>query len=190
MHNQTEVVMEDKTEPSENQKENIRDAKGRFLPGYTPETAFKPGQSGNLAGRPPNELSITNLLRQKLDEVPTEILGKPYTGGKTWLELITEAALTAAAFGDSAPLKVILDRLEGPITQVISASVELEQYKSANELLLALLSNRRGSTEGSDADKGEEESEDNAESEGHTRTGVHGSDGGVHKTAPPPGYTG
>lgn len=37
---------------------------------YTPSTAWKPGQSGNPAGRPPLGNSLTELMRKFLEEIP------------------------------------------------------------------------------------------------------------------------
>ena len=111
-----EAIMEDKTDVDKQQKSNIGGCTGK---------GWEPGQSGNPKGRPPNELSITNLMRQKLDDVPTELLGKPYTGGKTWRELIAEAALTGAAFGQSAYTKELLDRLEGKVADKVQGEVKV-----------------------------------------------------------------
>ena len=51
-----------------------RDRNGRFLPGNT----------GNPNGRPRNELTLTNLAREKLGEEC------PFSPGKTWAQYLVD----------------------------------------------------------------------------------------------------
>ena len=60
-----------------------------------------------------NAGSISYLLRQMKDEVPTEIDGKPYTGEKTRVELVAEKVWDGAMAGDARFTKELLDRMGG-----------------------------------------------------------------------------
>ncbi len=128
----TEVIMEEKSKPIDKQRDNNRDEKGRFVPGYNPGTGFKPGQSGNPAGRPKNELCITAMLRNQLDEI-ADITLKDGTKNteKTWAELIVEAVLRGAATGDGRLTKELLDRLEGKVADKFHGEVKV--YRTVEE---------------------------------------------------------
>lgn len=138
------------------------------------ETQWKPGQSGNPAGRPKNELSITNLMRLKLDDVPTEIMGQPYTGEKMWRELIAEAALGGAALGQSAYTKEILDRLEGRVTDKLDATLKVQSPIYLIEDYEATLCLNRGYSEDeeSNADQGQSQGQRAGQGENATVQGT------------------
>ena len=126
--------------------DNNRDAKGRFVP----------GNCANPNGRPRNENSISYLLRHMKDKVPTEIDGKPYTGEKTRVELVAEKVWDGAMAGDVKFAKELLDRIEGPVTQKIETSREMETLQNENNILSGLLAARQGYSEGqSDVDEGQ-----------------------------------
>jgi hypothetical protein len=72
---------------------------------------FGPGQSGNPAGRPRNELSLTATLRKELARrCPTD------PNGRTWLEVICANFLQVAAEGSVGAVRELLDRMEGRVT--------------------------------------------------------------------------
>ena len=88
---------------------------------------WRRGQSDNPHGRPKKDEALTPLLRSKLEEVPEAIVtavGAIKTDNKKpWKELIAENIMRVLAFSDNPThLKIILDRIEGPVAQ----SLELE----------------------------------------------------------------
>ena len=86
-----------------------RDSSGKFTKGNT--MAFKPGQSGNPAGRKPNDLCITSLVRKLLESDA----GK----GKTHAELVALALVSLAKDkaekGNMPAIRELLDRIEGKV---------------------------------------------------------------------------
>ena len=85
---------------------NGRDKRGRFAPGHK-----------IARGRPPNELSITNIQRQMLNE-PC-----PYAEGKTWAQWLAKRGMELAGENPRYYCE-IMDRLEGKVTQPIDADIE------------------------------------------------------------------
>ena len=81
-----------------------RDSKGRFIKGR-----WKKGESGNPAGRPPKNLSITSLVK--------ELLETEDATGKTNAELIAEAIIELAKKKDLPAIRELLDRIEGKVTE-------------------------------------------------------------------------
>lgn len=141
---------------SEKQRQNTEEKQQNSLNNLVP---WKPGQSGNPAGRPPSELSITSGLRDKIDEVPGQAEGVDNPRGLTWRDLIIERVVKRAAIeGEPRLTQQLLDRLEGPVTQRIETSKEMEQLRSACELQAKLLANRQRIGGQSDADEGQGES--------------------------------
>ena len=67
---------------------------------------FKPGQSGNPAGRPKNEFSMTVALREILNEVD------PKTKVERYKNLLN-VAIGKAEKGDNDMLKYLINRIEG-----------------------------------------------------------------------------
>jgi len=86
-------------EKPENQ-DSTRDSSGRFIP----------GQSGNPLGRPPKNVSITSLIKEKLDTID------PKTG-KTHAQLITDKIFQIAMSGNLAAAQEILIRTDGKVTE-------------------------------------------------------------------------
>ena len=72
---------------------------------------WKPGQSGNPAGRKPKALTITSLLKDKLDTID------PLTK-ETYAQGIVKAMLKQA-LKDPQVLKELLNRCEGKVTDTI-----------------------------------------------------------------------
>jgi hypothetical protein len=78
--------------------------------------AFKPGRSGNPAGRPrdtitPHLRELVRMLHPGKDEV-------------TYGELVAQALLTRAMDGDVQAIREVFDRLEGKPRQAIDVNVE------------------------------------------------------------------
>lgn len=79
------------------------------MPFPNPDTMFKPGQSGNPAGRPRN--IIGDALRSRLDRLGDD--------GRPLAEHLAEALVQRALEGDIAAFKIIFDRVDG---KVVAAS--------------------------------------------------------------------
>jgi hypothetical protein len=81
---------------------------------------FKKGEISNPRGRPPNELSLTNLTRETLDQVC------PYdTKGRTWKEYLVDRWLALSAENPSY-FRELVERLEGKVTQPIEAGIDTD----------------------------------------------------------------
>jgi len=71
------------------------------------DTRFKPGQSGNPAGKPKGTISITTEIKNKLKEIPQ---GEK----KTWLELyLTSILQKATKEKDVQMIKTIWNYVDG-----------------------------------------------------------------------------
>lgn len=70
------------------------------------ETSWIKGQSGNPNGRPKKEISITEILRNYLENVPA---GEE----KTYKELFVRKLVDLSIRGDIAAMKLIFSYLEG-----------------------------------------------------------------------------
>jgi hypothetical protein len=74
---------------------------------------WKPGQSGNPAGRPPKGEALTDILKEKVDK-------------HAIAEKLIEVAMDK---GDLAALKYIYDRIDGRPKETIDASIsEIPRY--------------------------------------------------------------
>lgn len=73
---------------------------------------YKPGQSGNPAGKP-CKISLTALLRKALAK--HEIAGQPTPNNKTAAEILVEVAIGHASKGNSKYFKEIFDRIDGKV---------------------------------------------------------------------------
>ncbi len=90
------------------------------------DTRFKPGQSGNPAGKPPGAKNKTTLLAQKLLDGEAE-------------ELIRKI-IERAKDGDMQALKVCVDRLCPPLKpQSTAVTVDLNNTKSLAEIARAFI---------------------------------------------------
>jgi len=78
--------------------------------------AFKPGQSGNPAGRPRDTVTphLRELVRMRHSE----------KDGVTYGEMVARSLLTRAIVGDVQAIREVFDRLEGKPRQAIDVSVE------------------------------------------------------------------
>lgn len=94
-------------------------------PNPSPETRFKPGVSGNPEGKPKGTLSLTNMLREALAEIPE---GK---GKKTNSRLLVEKTLEKAIKkGDVSMIRYCYDRLEGMPSQ---KQENIHKFESLND---------------------------------------------------------
>lgn len=75
---------------------NSRNEKGKFIPGV----------SGNPIGRPKGSLSVTQKIKQKLEEIPD---GKK----ETYLELMVQQILDKAVDGDYHTFRQIWEHIDG-----------------------------------------------------------------------------
>ena len=98
-----------------------RDKKGRFLPGHS--FGFKPGQSGNVKGR---RDALADILRRRLPEV------RDSKDGRSNAELIADALLEEAIYGNIQAAREIFNRVEGRPKQAVDITVkksETEMYE-------------------------------------------------------------
>lgn len=106
------------------QTENRR-ADGKFAKGNKAGKTFRPGRSGNPAGRPKSAMLSDALRRELVEPCPS-------APGQTWAEAIAEALIAKAAAGDVSAAKEIADRTEGKARQHINLSyTEREKYEIA-----------------------------------------------------------
>lgn len=87
-------------------------------------TSFKKGEVHNPNGRPKKTACLTSLLVDELKKKPKLKDAQGNKNDKTWAQLLAEA-LPAAAYkallkGDIKPYALILERVEGKVTQPIS----------------------------------------------------------------------
>jgi hypothetical protein len=109
--------------PSEKQRKNKgdRDERGRFTKD-TP-TAFKPGQSGNPAGRP-KSITLSEALRLELAKVlPND------TNERTFAEVIAQSLVRAAVTGNILAAKEIADRTEGKPKQAVDMTMNVNNWR-------------------------------------------------------------
>lgn len=88
------------------------------------ETRFRPGQSGNPAGRPPGIPNAKTRYKRLLEL--TSKKANPVTGDLeefTQLELMDMAVFNKALKGDLRAYQEIMDRLEGKPQQSVDMSV-------------------------------------------------------------------
>lgn len=79
--------------------------------GRGPGRPFPPGVSGNPAGRPKNEVSITAWIKKVCAE-------------EGQAEALARAIIRQAIAGNSAAIKAVLDRVDGAVVQEVRAKVE------------------------------------------------------------------
>lgn len=91
---------------------------------------FKPGQSGNPAGRPPGIPNAKTRYKRLLEL--TSKKANPVTGELeefTQLELMDIAIFNKALKGDMTAYKEIMDRLEGRAMQSVDVTSDGEQIQ-------------------------------------------------------------
>lgn len=71
-----------------------------------PDNFFKPGQSGNLKGRPPRDWTWSGLLEEVAEELDPK-------DKKTFKRKVAEGLIRQAIKGDHSATKVLFDRMDG-----------------------------------------------------------------------------
>lgn len=94
---------------------------------------FKPGQSGNPAGRPKGSKSLSTVLKEMLEEeITVSIDGQP-AGKKPFKEVIVRRLLKAANDGDIKAIGTIFDRVDGKAPQHIEiANPDGESFNTSS----------------------------------------------------------
>lgn len=107
---------------ADNQAKSSRDEKGRFLKGN--ETGWKPGQSGNPAGRP-KTITLSEAYRNALAQpMPKD------KKGRTIAEVIAEKVCLEAAFtGNVQAAREIADRTEGKPKQAVDLNANVFDWR-------------------------------------------------------------
>jgi hypothetical protein len=82
---------------------------------------WKPGQSGNPAGRPSKADTLTSLLKAEMERSDS---ASP-SDKRTWNERIVIATLRLAEQGLPAALKEIWERCDGRVRQEVGLEVDL-----------------------------------------------------------------
>src|SRR5208283_983486 len=95
-----------------------RQLAGIFVPRRKTSTSFKPGKSGNPAGRQKSEVCLTVLLRAALAEKDVE-------GKRTKARAVIDALVEQAVEGKTAAIQQIFDRIDG-LLQPILAEPDLD----------------------------------------------------------------
>lgn len=91
---------------------------------------FKQGKewNGNRKGRPAGSISLTTILKSKLQEVPQ---GQK----RTWAEIVIDKMLHKAVIeGNTDMLKYINDRIDGKPEQSVTGSMKLTMSELLDEI--------------------------------------------------------
>lgn len=85
---------------------------------------FKPGQSGNPAGRPKNKPSVTALLREAMETVRK---GDTRATQEIFVERLIELALQ----GEGWAVKEVLERMDGKVSQKIEQDIDIRDLSAS-----------------------------------------------------------
>ena len=86
-----------------------------------PEYQFKPGESGNPAGRPAGTKNFTTLVREALKKIAES---EDNVDGKTYEEILAES-VGPRALKDERIFKLMWEHLDGKPTQKVDLTAEL-----------------------------------------------------------------
>jgi hypothetical protein len=100
---------------------NGRARGGKFAKGNL--LGFKPGQSGNPAGRPKYTV-VSEALRAQLAEK------MPDAGEETFAEALARALIDKALGGDVLAAREILDRVEGKPRQTLDVGMTVNDWRA------------------------------------------------------------
>ena len=81
---------------------------------------WKPGESGNPNGRPPNENSLSNIWREELEKTDTD-------SGLSNKEIIATVLVRLAKEGNLVAIERVYDRVEGKPAQSIDQHIYQEE---------------------------------------------------------------
>lgn len=110
-------------EPGKPGKNQVRDEKGRFVPGASGNP------SGEGGGRPKGSISLTARIKEALA-----------ANDDHKAKIFAEALILQACKGNGTAIKAILDRIDGPVTQTIQHEVSdetLALHKTLSEVAMA-----------------------------------------------------
>ena len=93
--------MSNNQKPKKQEKEQVRQLPEAFV-----KQMYKKGQSGNPAGRPKAELSMTNAMKEILTEVDPETKIERY-------KKLLLVAIEKAEKGDNDMIKYLVNRIDG-----------------------------------------------------------------------------
>ena len=79
---------------------------------------FQPGQSGNPAGRPPKGETLTELMREFLEQAPE---GQKVTYKEAFIKRVYKKAMEE---GDAVTIKLIWNYLDGMPNQTMNLNVK------------------------------------------------------------------
>jgi hypothetical protein len=96
-------------------KDKTRDEKGKFVPGYCPPTAWKPGECPAGAGRPPNQGSVTYWIK--------ELCAKENGGGQPLAQSVAKKIVTLAKGGNVKAIQEVTDRVDGKVVTPITIDI-------------------------------------------------------------------
>lgn len=100
-----------------NRKGNPNWKKGQTVPGATP---FKPGQSGNPQGYS-RKKRMQDLIEAELDELAAN-------GEHNKAKAIIKAIVDKAVDGNLQAAEMVLERTDGPVTNVIDLKATVSSY--------------------------------------------------------------
>ena len=103
------------TKPTNTKKSVVKQRKNNE--GGITGKGFKPGISGNPNGRPKKENCVSDLLRNKGDEIQDD--------GRTKLQVVIDTLFDRANEGELKAIDMIFDRLEGKAAQKIEVEETL-----------------------------------------------------------------
>jgi len=102
--------------------------------------AWKPGQSGNPAGRPKARL-LSEHLRDRLKEQ------FPGRSEATYGRMVAEALVDRAINGDVMAIREVFDRTEGKPKQTIDVNVEERKREMVEDAIVAMIEEAQVSRE-------------------------------------------
>jgi hypothetical protein len=111
---------------------------GIFVPRRKTSTSFKPGKSGNPAGRLKTEICLTDMLKAWVAE---DEPGGKRTNGR----VIVEALGKAAKEGKPAAIQQVFDRIDGLLQPILEGpAIDLETIALAMKAKLDQISRDSG----------------------------------------------
>jgi len=84
-----------------------------------PENQFKPGQSGNLKGRPKREWTVAGLIEEAMEAEDDT--------GVSYKKIVYDKLVSMAKAGDIQAVKEVNQRLDGMPKQTIDATVKIPE---------------------------------------------------------------